>query len=188
MHVRQLQLVSEAASKAMRAGEGEKRKRYRAVCCAGRALASCDEELLNGLSEFVIHQNTPVRVLHRRAPLLRDRVRGLQQDVRNSKVCIPLLPGVLACLRSVQTGANDFNSASMSASILSSAQDLHAYIYIHGHLSQSQCVCSNASCVHALARCVCPTAYLAAAKRLSVSVVTSVHVRNACCLSAIAYA
>lgn len=86
VRVRRLQLVDETACKAMHAGEGEKRKCYRAVCRVGRPLSTRDGALLNGLSELVVHQNTPVRVLHRRAPLVRDRVCHL---LSVTCVCVP---------------------------------------------------------------------------------------------------
>lgn len=73
--VRNLQLVRKDVLVAMKAGETEKRKSYRAVCWASRALTKADAATLAAATDLVIQQGTPVRVLHRRAPLVRERVR-----------------------------------------------------------------------------------------------------------------
>lgn len=74
VQARGLQLASQADFQLMKEGEIAKRKHYRALCWAARELEEADEQLLNGTSELVVQQDTPVRVLHRRAPLIRERV------------------------------------------------------------------------------------------------------------------
>ena len=71
---RNLQIVDKKVMADMKEGESEKQKSYHAVCWASRELTAADEEILRGTKELTIHQGTPVRVLHRRAPLVRDRV------------------------------------------------------------------------------------------------------------------
>jgi tRNA pseudouridine synthase 10 len=69
-----LQLTSRRVLAAMKEGESEKRKHYQAVCWAARPLSAADKLLLNSVTDMTIEQETPVRVLHRRAPLVRSRV------------------------------------------------------------------------------------------------------------------
>jgi tRNA pseudouridine synthase 10 len=74
--VQNLQLTDSQMLERMKEGEMEKRKRYLAVCWAARPLTQADKALFDGIRELNIQQATPVRVLHRRAPLVRTRVRG----------------------------------------------------------------------------------------------------------------
>lgn len=69
-----LQVVPQSVLAAMKEGESEKRKSYRATCWAARPLSEQDVAALDRVQDLVLQQNTPVRVLHRRAPLLRERV------------------------------------------------------------------------------------------------------------------
>lgn len=73
--VQGLQLAAQRDFELMKDGEIEKQKHYRALCWADRELQEADEQLLSGTAELVVQQDTPVRVLHRRAPLIRERVR-----------------------------------------------------------------------------------------------------------------
>jgi hypothetical protein len=74
--VANLQLTSRAMLTALKDGESEKRKHYRAVCWAPQALTAEDKAELDSIAELEVQQDTPVRVLHRRAPLVRTRVRA----------------------------------------------------------------------------------------------------------------
>jgi tRNA pseudouridine synthase 10 len=59
----------------MAQGAEEKQKQYTCVVWASRALTAGDlEGRLAGVRDMVIKQRTPVRVMHRRALLVRDKV------------------------------------------------------------------------------------------------------------------
>jgi tRNA pseudouridine synthase 10 len=61
-------------SKEMHAGANEKQKRYRCVVwCSGKITQEAVDQLSN-VNELVIKQNTPVRVLHRRAAAIREKI------------------------------------------------------------------------------------------------------------------
>lgn len=70
-----LQVASPGQLDLMKDGEADKQKHYRALCWAARELSEADEQVLNSTVELEVSQDTPVRVLHRRAPLVRSRVR-----------------------------------------------------------------------------------------------------------------
>ncbi|OAE33883.1 hypothetical protein AXG93_3037s1060 [Marchantia polymorpha subsp. ruderalis] len=57
----------------MRQGEVEKQKEYVAVVWLDRPVTQADFKRLSDLKELEIQQKTPVRVLHRRSPLIRPR-------------------------------------------------------------------------------------------------------------------
>lgn len=71
--VRCLQVLSAEQRCMMREGEAEKSKAYRAVVWLSRAFTGADVAALAARTEVVLQQQTPVRVLHRRAPLTRER-------------------------------------------------------------------------------------------------------------------
>lgn len=77
VRVQSLQVTECKMLEKMKEGEGEKRKHYEALCWAERPLCDADKDLLDGIQELEVQQCTPVRVLHRRAPLVRTRVRPL---------------------------------------------------------------------------------------------------------------
>jgi tRNA pseudouridine synthase 10 len=74
VEVLNLQLASPDQLTLMKDGEEEKRKHYRAVCWADRALTPDDVDTFEQLGDLTLQQDTPVRVLHRRAALKRERV------------------------------------------------------------------------------------------------------------------
>lgn len=92
--VRDLQWVTRAAVNEFRKEDTEKKKCYSAVCCASREIS--DEEIQkfnDNVKEFIIHQKTPTRVLHRRPLATRDRTvfsmhlsRDAQRDNRYFKL------------------------------------------------------------------------------------------------------
>ena len=60
-------------SKIMKEGEEAHRKQYRCVLALSRPLTDSDLATLNGTTELVVHQSTPMRVMHRRTCMVRDR-------------------------------------------------------------------------------------------------------------------
>ena len=71
--VRGLRAVSPADVAAMKEGEADKEKSYAAVVWLPRPLTDADVAALEGAAPLVVQQQTPVRVLHRRANLTRPR-------------------------------------------------------------------------------------------------------------------
>lgn len=57
----------------LKEGEEDKRKRYAAVCWADRSLTEEDYRFLNSRRDIILQQETPIRVLHRRANVARER-------------------------------------------------------------------------------------------------------------------
>ncbi len=72
--VRQLSLLTVAQRALLREGEAEKAKAYRALVWLSRPLTQIHAASLASLRDVVLSQRTPVRVLHRRSPLNRERV------------------------------------------------------------------------------------------------------------------
>lgn len=69
-----LQVVSKAESKRLKEGEEEKRKCYEALCWSEEPITAQDLERINAVRELQIDQDTPIRVLHRRTLMTRQRV------------------------------------------------------------------------------------------------------------------
>ena len=67
IQVRDLQLVSKEQLSVLKEGEEEKTKIYRALCVIldGSTLTAEDLIRINGITELVLMQKTPLRVLHR---------------------------------------------------------------------------------------------------------------------------
>lgn len=63
----------QAVSEIMKEGEEAHRKDYRCVVALSRAVSEADLELINGAKEIVCQQLTPMRVLHRRTLIVRER-------------------------------------------------------------------------------------------------------------------
>jgi tRNA pseudouridine synthase 10 len=57
----------------MKQGEEAHRKDYRCIVSLSRPATAADVELINGTSELVVQQLTPMRVLHRRTLMVRER-------------------------------------------------------------------------------------------------------------------
>ena len=68
-----LHVSDREAYRGMHEGSEEKEKAYTAVCWASRPLAPEDLARLSAMRDVVVHQQTPVRVLHRRSPAVRPR-------------------------------------------------------------------------------------------------------------------
>lgn len=67
IQIRDLQLVSKEQLSVLKQGEEEKTKIYSALCVTLDDLPVMEEELerINGITELVLMQKTPLRVLHR---------------------------------------------------------------------------------------------------------------------------
>lgn len=75
IHVRDLQVVSkEDFARNIKDGEEGKTKSYAALCCCSRPLTDEDFERVSSLRDLTIAQRTPIRVLHRRSLIVRDRI------------------------------------------------------------------------------------------------------------------
>lgn len=72
--IRDLQIVTREEIGNLKQGEINKSKTYTALCWCQRPLSSCDYSLIESTKDLLLHQKTPVRVLHRRALATRDRV------------------------------------------------------------------------------------------------------------------
>lgn len=68
-----LRLVPREYVTHVREGEKDKRKKYRAVVWVERRVDAAVLAALNAIENLVVHQKTPVRVLHTRSPLVRPR-------------------------------------------------------------------------------------------------------------------
>lgn len=67
IQIRDLQLVTKEQLSVLKEGEEEKTKIYRALCVTldGSTLTAQDLDRINGTTELVLMQKTPLRVLHR---------------------------------------------------------------------------------------------------------------------------
>ncbi|CAN8312700.1 unnamed protein product [Cochlearia groenlandica] len=71
--VKDLKFVGSQCWAMMREGEAEKQKQYAALVWVSRPLEEKDINSISSMKELKILQKTPVRVLHRRSPLVRER-------------------------------------------------------------------------------------------------------------------
>ncbi|KAG2303392.1 hypothetical protein Bca4012_062156 [Brassica carinata] len=71
--VKDLKFIGSQCWAMMREGEAEKQKQYAALVWMARPLEEKDIDSISSLKELKILQKTPVRVLHRRSPLERER-------------------------------------------------------------------------------------------------------------------
>ncbi|XP_074286087.1 uncharacterized protein LOC141611451 [Silene latifolia] len=72
--VKNLKVVNEQGWTLMREGEAEKQKEYAALVWISRELEEKDLETISSLKDLQVLQRTPVRVLHRRSPLEREKI------------------------------------------------------------------------------------------------------------------
>lgn len=72
--VKNLKIVGNEGWAMMREGESEKQKQYAALVWISRPLDDEDVMSLTSLKDMQIMQNTPIRVLHRRSPLGREKI------------------------------------------------------------------------------------------------------------------
>lgn len=71
--VNRLQLIGREQVKDLKDGEEHKRKFYCAYCVTAKPTSEIDFSKLTSLKNLVLKQNTPMRVLHRRTAMIRDR-------------------------------------------------------------------------------------------------------------------
>lgn len=72
--VKNLMVLGSEAWNLMREGEAEKQKQYVALVWISRSLKDDDLETISSLKDLKLLQKTPVRVLHRRSPLEREKI------------------------------------------------------------------------------------------------------------------
>lgn len=72
--VRSLKVVGNDAWNLMLQGEAEKQKQYAAIVWISRFTTKADFDCITNTKDLEIQQKTPVRVLHRRSPLVRSRI------------------------------------------------------------------------------------------------------------------
>ncbi|ONI32269.1 hypothetical protein PRUPE_1G357400 [Prunus persica] len=83
--VKNLKLVGSQSWELMREGEAEKQKQYTALVWISRPLKDEDLQSISSLEDMHILQRTPIRVLHRRSPLEREKIiHWLEHISRNS--------------------------------------------------------------------------------------------------------
>ncbi|KAM4750381.1 tRNA pseudouridine synthase Pus10 [Anableps anableps] len=74
IRVRDLQIVTRDAMSRMKEGEEEKTKSYTALVWTQKAIEKEDIVFINDIKDLTLDQKTPLRVLHRRALAIRQRV------------------------------------------------------------------------------------------------------------------
>ncbi|PHT85014.1 hypothetical protein T459_13457 [Capsicum annuum] len=74
VHVKNLRAVGSQVWDLMREGEAEKQKQYAALVWLSRPVSDEDFETISSLKELKVAQKTPIRVLHRRSPLEREKI------------------------------------------------------------------------------------------------------------------
>ncbi|XP_050365041.1 uncharacterized protein LOC126783586 [Argentina anserina] len=72
--VKNLKLVGSQSWDLMREGEAEKQKQYTALVWTSRILNDEDFQSISSIKDMLILQRTPIRVLHRRSPLEREKI------------------------------------------------------------------------------------------------------------------
>ncbi|CAI9117046.1 OLC1v1018359C1 [Oldenlandia corymbosa var. corymbosa] len=72
--VKNLRILDSKGWELMREGEAEKQKQYAALVWISRPLEDGDLQTLFSITDMKISQKTPIRVLHRRSPLAREKV------------------------------------------------------------------------------------------------------------------
>lgn len=83
--VQQLKIISKQASVVLKEGEEEKTKCYSAVIWTSQEITPKDLEFLSEIKDLVLHQKTPIRVLHRRSLATRERmIYTLQGEIIDS--------------------------------------------------------------------------------------------------------
>uniref|UniRef100_A0A3Q2Y4D9 tRNA pseudouridine(55) synthase n=1 Tax=Hippocampus comes TaxID=109280 RepID=A0A3Q2Y4D9_HIPCM len=74
VRVRDLQMVGRDAASRMKEGEEEKTKSYRALVWTQKSIREDDVAFVNRIEDLRVDQKTPLRVLHRRALAVRQRL------------------------------------------------------------------------------------------------------------------
>ncbi|XP_057532257.1 uncharacterized protein LOC130810276 isoform X2 [Amaranthus tricolor] len=74
VRVKNLKIVDDQGWTLMREGEADKQKQYAALVWISRELEETDLTTISSLKDLKVLQRTPVRVLHRRSPLEREKI------------------------------------------------------------------------------------------------------------------
>ncbi|KAM7517328.1 hypothetical protein LguiA_006911 [Lonicera macranthoides] len=74
VRVKNLKVLGSQGWTLMREGEAEKQKQYTALVWIPRSLTDDDLKTISSLEDLQILQRTPIRVLHRRSPLEREKI------------------------------------------------------------------------------------------------------------------
>lgn len=74
VRVKNMKLVGSQGWELMRQGEAEKQKQYAALVWISRPLKDEDFQHVTSLKDLKVMQKTPIRVLHRRSPLEREKI------------------------------------------------------------------------------------------------------------------
>lgn len=74
VRVKNIKVLGSQGWSLMREGEAEKQKQYAALVWISRSIKDDDLQTISSLKDLTILQKTPIRVLHRRSPLERERV------------------------------------------------------------------------------------------------------------------
>nr|XP_016432382.1 PREDICTED: putative tRNA pseudouridine synthase Pus10 isoform X1 [Nicotiana tabacum] len=74
VRVKNLRAVGSQGWDLMREGEAEKQKQYTALVWISRPVSDDDLQTISSLKELKVAQKTPIRVLHRRSPLEREKI------------------------------------------------------------------------------------------------------------------
>ncbi|KAK9059436.1 hypothetical protein SSX86_020138 [Deinandra increscens subsp. villosa] len=74
VRVKHLKILGTQGWSLMREGEAEKQKQYAALVWISRSINEDDLETLSSLKDLKVLQRTPIRVLHRRSPLDREKI------------------------------------------------------------------------------------------------------------------
>ncbi|KAL3340758.1 hypothetical protein AABB24_029071, partial [Solanum stoloniferum] len=74
VRVKNLRAVGSQGWDLMREGEAEKQKQYAALVWISRPVSDEDLQTISSLKELKVAQKTPIRVLHRRSPLEREKI------------------------------------------------------------------------------------------------------------------
>ncbi|XP_042060402.1 tRNA pseudouridine synthase Pus10 [Salvia splendens] len=74
VQVKNLRFLGSQGWELMREGEAEKQKQYVALVWISRPFENEDEQKLSSVTDLKVLQKTPVRVLHRRSPLEREKI------------------------------------------------------------------------------------------------------------------
>lgn len=74
VHVNSLEVVTKEDIKTLKEGEEDKKKRYTALCVTSKPCPESSFDELETLQDLNLKQETPIRVLHRRANAVREKV------------------------------------------------------------------------------------------------------------------
>ncbi|XP_076948554.1 uncharacterized protein LOC143620843 [Bidens hawaiensis] len=74
IRVKHLKILGSQGWSLMREGETEKQKQYAALVWISRSITDDDLETVSSLKDLKVLQRTPIRVLHRRSPLDREKI------------------------------------------------------------------------------------------------------------------